>query len=75
MTKYARGGLAITIASVPAEERARSGSQPRYPYQDSEPFLGLEQEQQVRSRSPPREYMNYAQARHDSAGRKVPREL
>jgi len=40
MTKYARGGIAITIASAPQDERerTRSGSQPRYPYQDSQPF-------------------------------------
>jgi len=43
MTRYARGGVAITIAAAPAEERSRSGSQPRYPYMDSEPFQGPSQ--------------------------------
>jgi len=39
MTKASRGGIAITIASASVEERSRSGSQPRFPYQQ-QPFQG-----------------------------------
>lgn len=38
MQKFAKGGIAMTIACVPAEERNRSGSQPRNPYGGAEPF-------------------------------------
>lgn len=38
MTKFARGGIAMTINTIPQEERERSGSQPRYPYDDAQPF-------------------------------------
>ena len=47
MQKYAKGGVAMTINSVPQEERSRSGSQPRYPYNGDQPFIRQQQKQYV----------------------------
>ena len=40
MKRFAKGGIAMVISTVPEEERSRSGSQPRFPYQGEEPFKG-----------------------------------
>ena len=43
MRKYARGGVAITISASPEqEERERSGSKPKFPFMDLDPFRGHE---------------------------------
>ena len=40
MSRMAKGGVALTITASPEDSnnRSRSGSKPRYPYQDQEPF-------------------------------------
>jgi hypothetical protein len=38
ISRVAKGGLSMVITSAPAEERERSGSQPKFPYQGEEPF-------------------------------------
>jgi hypothetical protein len=38
VAKCSRGGIAMTINSLPQDEHSRSGSQPRYPYMDRQPF-------------------------------------
>ena len=41
MQKYAKGGFAMTIsASMEQEERSRSGSKPKFPFMDQQPFRG-----------------------------------
>jgi len=40
LAKFAKGGISMVINAAPAEERSRSGSQPRFPYQDAVPFQG-----------------------------------
>ena len=43
MRKFAKGGVAITISASPEqEERERSGSKPKYPFMDLDPFKGNE---------------------------------
>ena len=41
MQKFAKGGVSMTIsANITQEERSRSGSKPKYPFMDQEPFKG-----------------------------------
>ena len=41
MRKYAKGGMAITISASPGQDaRQRSGSKPRFPFEDLDPFHG-----------------------------------
>lgn len=44
MRRYAKGGMAITINLTGSQgrEENRSGSKPRYPFMDQEPFHGNE---------------------------------
>lgn len=43
MRKFAKGGVAITISASPEQdERERSGSKPKYPFMDLDPFKGNE---------------------------------
>jgi hypothetical protein len=79
MRRYARGGIALTIASAPEEERQRSGSQPRYPYSDQEPFQGPSQE-----RHQPSSYANqsldqnqqrYGRRPETASNKRLPKEL
>lgn len=73
MTKFARGGISMTISTVPQEERERSGSQPRYPYEQAEPFQG--QNPQNRKYSPPRnQYRAQSRGTSGSKSRRVPKE-
>jgi len=71
LTRFAKGGMAITIASAPADERSRSGSQPRYPY-TQEPFT--RHRQQDRPASNGREEY-YQHERSNSQGRQGQRQM
>ena len=77
MTRYARGGIAITIASAPQEERSRSGSQPRFPYRDRAPFQGPPREAQWQDQDALAEYQQeaYHHQRNSSKYKRVPKEL
>jgi len=73
MTKFAKGGIALTINTVHQEERERSGSAPNFPYDHAQPFQG--QNPSNRRYSPPRQFQNINYSRGESdQKRRIPKE-
>ncbi len=75
MRKYARGGIALTISSVPQDERSRSGSKPRFPYMDQEPFQSGGTYQSKEKLTRQKESFSQSFSRPSTANKRLPREL
>lgn len=66
----------MVITSAPAEERERSGSKPRFPYQGEEPFQGpTVQQYKPKERRKEVEFADQRRSRPNSSGRRLPKEL
>ena len=70
LRRYTKGGIAMTIVAAPEAERSRSGSQPRYPYMDREPFQVQQDDSRARNNM-----SSYDTQGVKTSGKRVPKEL